>query len=119
LPSNELGIDRKYKFRVGETHYFEDTEYAELQKSTIFQEGLKIGYLNVITTKDAEKASTKKTSPKKVEISTLPLEDAKILAASESKKTDLATWLKEEKANQMRPEVVAILEANLKTGISL
>jgi superfamily I DNA/RNA helicase len=119
LPTNELGIDRKYKFKVGETYYFEDAEYAELQKSPIIQDGLKAGFLKVITTKDAEKVSTKKTSTKKVEISALSLEDAKLLVASETKKTDLTAWLKEEKNNQMRPEVIAILEANLKTGMSL
>lgn len=119
LPTKEIGIDKKYKFIDGKPYYFEDLEFAELLKSASFQEGLKVGYFKTITPEETKKVATKKATPKKIEISTMSLEDAKLLTASESKKTQLDAWLKEERANQMRPEIIAILETNLKTGASV
>lgn len=119
LLTKHLIIDRKWEFKDGVVSVFTDEEYKELEKEKVFQEGLALGYFSVIKAKDADKVASKRNSPKKIEISKLSLEEAKILSASENDKTKLKNWLREEKENQNREEVIAVLEANLKTGLNL
>lgn len=108
----------KYSFQDG-NNWFDDKSFKQLEKEPFFQEGLKENYFSVISTQDTEKVASKRASPKKIEISSLSLEEAKILAAAENDKNKLRGWLKEEKENQNRAEVLALLDANLKTGITL
>lgn len=115
LPTKLLTIDRKFRLEDG-VNYFEDEEFLELEKSKPYQQGLIQEYITVIKPQDKKKVANKARSPKKILISELSLEDAKIISASETDKKKSESWLKEEKANQNRKEVIAILEQNLKKG---
>ena len=118
LPTKALTIGRGFRLEDG-VNYFEDEEFLELEKVKAYQEGLKHEYISVIKPEDKKKVASKVKSPKKILISDLSLEDAKVLSASETDKKKLDAWLKEERSNQNRKEVIAILEQNLTEGKTL